>query len=245
MKRLIFLNVAFAILLGVCSNSCSKKDAVNSDIGDPWDNEIPKPKPQDDNSNYGIYRGAFIGSKGFATINIGTGTNLIAQLKIDGNIYYLKATQAVSQNQPISNLHFTGPSVAFDFSCNANGSNPVVSNIAFSGHPNARIVLLKSLSNLWVDLWQCTYQQTGTSGETGIFMLAITHELIGLGASNNLSDIFIINGSATGGHITATTIMNGVVTNISGNVSSNVTTVSGSFSNSNVSGTWSGTRFVD
>ena len=61
----------FLILLTLILNSCSKSD----DEVTTQDNlsQVPIAKSQYDNSNFGIYKGVFVGSSGIIIININNG----------------------------------------------------------------------------------------------------------------------------------------------------------------------------
>lgn len=220
---------------------CSKKGSGGNN---PWQDSIPTAEVKYDNSNFGVYRGVFVGSKGFVTVGLNNNGTLHAQVKVDGQGYDLGTSQNVELNKPVS-INFANSVMSFTFSCDADGSNPVVSNIVFAGHPKAQVVMLKALSNRMVDLWQCTYKENAAGGETGIFMFGSTNTTVGLGADDKLNTIFKITGGNIGNHLTLTANMSGGVTTISGDVSADIKTVSGTFSNSRGSGTWTGTRFTD
>lgn len=238
MRRKIIYGILILIML--FSIGCSKK-------GDSIENEediFPVPQAQYDNSNFGVYRGVLVGSKGVVTVNLNNNNKIIAIVKMDGQGMELHSSQTIQQNMPVT-LNFSNSAMSFTFSCDATGANPTVSNIVFSGHPNSKIVLMKSLSNMWVDIFDCTYKENISGGESGVFMLVMLQSVKGLGSESSFQNVFDITGTQSGGHVSCTATLSGGATNISGVVSSDVSSISGSFSNSHGTGTWQGSRYVD
>lgn len=160
------------ILLAILSvTGCSKKD--NNSNNEPL-SEKSDAKAIYDNSNYGIYKGVFIGSSGNVMININNDNTLSAKLKIDGINYDFTSSQTIQQNQP-SSINFVNGSNSFTFSVDANGANPTVSNISIAGHPNALVAVAKESSQSVIRCYEGTY--TG-SDEGGVFNLAVEYTIL-------------------------------------------------------------------
>lgn len=226
-------------------SACSKKNGTNDNTNDEsLDDFVAIPEAQYNNSNYGVYKGVFIGSKGIVYIMVNNDNTLGAVLKVDGTNYTFKTTQTIPQNQPTS-INLVSGSNSFTFTSDANGGNPTISNLVFSGHPGAQIDLLKSYSYFWGDSFECTYKENRTGGETGVFMLLmVAGKVKGLGAADNVLSPYHITGTHVGGHAIFTAPISGISTSISGDVSSDINNISGTFSNVNGSGTWTGKRII-
>lgn len=240
-KKFLSRLLVSAVLL---FSACSKKNGTNDNSDESLDDFVAIPEAQYNNSNYGVYKGVFIGSKGITYIMINNDNTLGAVLKIDGTNYTFKTTQIVSQNQPTS-INLVSGSNSFTFTADANGGNPAISNLVFNGHPGARIDLLKSYSYSWGDSFECTYKENRVGGETGIFMLImVSGKVKGLGTADNVLSLYNITGTQSGNHVIFTAPISGVSTSIDGYISSDINNISGTFSNSNGGGTWTGKRII-
>lgn len=234
-KNILFsLLVATTMLVFACSKS-------SNDSG----SDAPiVPNAQYNNSNLGLYNGVFVGSKGIVRINMNNDNDnkLTATFKVDGVDYNFNSTATITQGQPVT-ANFSGPSGSFTFTCDANGANPAVSSLVFTGHPNAAVAVIKSLSYSWADMFQCTYKEDATGGETGVFMIAIVnHVVTGLGTDDALLYTYHISGTQSGQNVVCTTPITGGVTDIIGTVSTDNSKITGTFSNMYGTGTWKGDR---
>ncbi|MBK6381989.1 MAG: hypothetical protein IPP02_04440 [Chitinophagaceae bacterium] len=221
--------------------SCNKKDSSPATPA-----EKPLAIASYDNSNYGIYKGVFIGSTGNVVINVNNDNTLNAVLKIDGTTATYTSTQTIVQNQA-STINFVSGSNSFTFSVAATGGNPVISNINIAGHPAAGMSVLKEKSD---SLVKC-YEGTFTGGSTGTFNMEIKNNLMNglyneVGATNPPPKM---NGTITNNQLTASAPTDPqpgqcsyAGTTISGTISANGQTISGTYSNCYGSGTWTGTR---
>lgn len=225
MKKLFLL-----LFLGLTTLSCSSDSSSGSSLSD-----TPTAKPEFDNSKMGIYKGVFVGSSGTVLININNDSTVSATLVIDGATYTFTTTESIptGNDTDIEDMTFTSGSMSFDFSVSAQGLYPTVSNITFSGHPNASINIIKEYSDALV---KC-YVGTFGGDDTGVFNIIISDgEVYGLAKSND-GEGFSVNGILNGSTI-AGTFTGGV---FSGTLSGNH--ISGSWENSlSESGTWSGHR---
>lgn len=215
MKKLILL-----LIFGFLVLSCSDDDSS----GTPLSN-TPTAKAEYDNSNYGIYKGVFVGSSGSVLININNDGTVSATIVVDGKTYNFTTTESVSENEAISGLTFTSGSISFDFSVEDDGSNPVVTNINFSGHPYAEISVVKEDSEHIVKCYQGTY--SGDSSGTFNFTIS-ENELYGLASVTSDGQQYSIE-------------LEGIVNEnaIVGSIE-DAGSFAGTINGDNVSGTWSG-----
>lgn len=213
--------------------SCSK----NNDNDGNSLAETPTAKAQYDNSNYGIYKGVFVGSSGVIIVDINNNSTISATLIVDGVTYNFTTTQTVQQGQPTT-INFTSGANSFTFTVSANGTSPVITNLVINGHPSAAILVVKETSTSLVKCFEGNY----SGNETGIFNCVIyTNTIKGLSKST-ANNIYVIDGTVTNGQINATgsgSTSGGAtfVGAVSGNSTSGTWTTGVGFG-----GTWSGTR---
>jgi hypothetical protein len=218
-----------ALFLGVLSFSCSSDDSSGTSLSN-----TPEAKAEFDNSNFGIYKGIFVGSSGNILININNEGEVFAELVIDGNSSTYTTTETVTENTSINDLTFTNGSSTFDFYVSSTGDFAEVYNIDISGHPNASIYVIKELSDALVECFQGTYN----GDDSGVFNFIISEEEInGLAKSNESSESIelvgiVSNNTITGGFEGGS---------FSGSRSGN--NLSGSWENSfSENGNWTGKR---
>jgi hypothetical protein len=224
MKKLFLLFALVAVTFSCSSDSSSSTSMTNT----------PDAKSQFDSNNYGIYKGVFVGSTGTVLININNDGVLTASLTIDGSVTTYTTTETVTLASTITGLTFTNGSSSFDFNVGDGGSDPTVSNINISGHPNASIVVLKEFSD---SLVQC-YVGTYSGDDSGTFNLVIEgNNLGGLAKSTGDSSSIGLTGALTGTSIVGSFDGGTFVGTQSNN------SISGTWQNSfPESGSWSGTR---
>jgi hypothetical protein len=223
MKKLIFI-----LFVGVFTFSCSSDDSSGPALSD-----TPLAKVEYDNSNFGIYKGVFIGSSGTVLININNDGFLEASLTIGGSTSIYTSTEVATLNSAMSGLTFTNGSDSFDFSVTDNGGDPTVSNINISGHPNATIVVLKEFHNV---LAKC-YLGSFSGDDSGAFHIVIVDDVVDGIAGSSDGEYFNVDGTYIGTSL-AGTFEGGTFT---GTSSGN--RISGSWVNDlGESGSWSGTR---
>lgn len=171
-----------------------------------------------DASNYGVYKGIFIGSSGTIYVNIHNDGSVFAKMVIDGISYKFTAKETITEGKAITNLTFSDEKSSFDFSVQADGENPLVSNIKITGHPDSHVQIFKEYSFAHIKCYLGTF--TGAKG--GIFNLATTSDGYALGlavAKEDSTAIYMdgsidnetIQGSYEGGQFSAT-IKNNKVT---------------------------------
>lgn len=214
-------------IIGFLLISCS------SDSSGPALSDTPQAKVEFDNSNFGIYKGVFLGSSGTVLININNEGFLEANLTIGGSTSTYTSTETATLNSAIAGLTFTNGSNSFDFSVTANGGNPTVSNINISGHPNATIKVLKEFHNVLAK----AYLGSFGGDDSGLFHIVIVDAVVDGVAKSNDGDAFNVDGTVTGNTITGS-FEGGTFTGTSSGNS-----ISGSWQNDiGESGSWSGIR---
>ncbi|PWA06483.1 hypothetical protein [Flavobacterium psychrotolerans] len=229
MKK-VFLILITALLFNSCSKDSNSTSSPVLALSD-----TPSAKSEFDGNNYGIYKGVFVGSSGNVLINIKNDGSFSAKLIIDGITYNFTTTENATSNQAISGLTFTNGSSSFDFNVDASGSNPIISNIVISGHPNATISVFKELSNLLVKCYEGTY----LGQDTGVLnVITYNGMLKGLAKPTGSTNSIELNGTVINNSISGQFSGGTFV----GTVNSN-TTISGTWQNSEPqNGTWSGIR---
>ena len=122
MKKQI-LKTIFSLLTLLSILSCSNSDS-NGDSNQNL-SQVPLAKSQYDNSNFGIYKGVFIGSSGTIILDISNSANsFTATLIIDGVTHNFITNQTIQQNQTTT-INFVEGSNSFTFTVSATSSNRV------------------------------------------------------------------------------------------------------------------------
>lgn len=223
MKKQI-LKTIFPILTLLLMLSCSNSDS-NGDSNQNL-SQVPLAKSQYDNSNYGVYKGVFIGSSGTIVLDISNANNSItATLIIDGVTHTFTTNQTIQQNQT-STINFVEANNSFTFTVSANGSNPTITNLIINGHPNAALLVVKETSTVLIKCFEGTF-----SGTYSGFFNAVIYGNIIKAISRETSDADIVTADGT---------VNNNQINASGNASNGAVFV-GNLSANNFSGTWSRT----
>jgi hypothetical protein len=231
-KRLPF---GILIFLSLFIFSCSSDDNTNSSVLA----ESPEAITQFDNSNFGIYKGVFIGSSGIVVINVNNDGNVSATMIIDGTTYIF-ATNEVTQANQQTVINFTSGNDSFTFSVSSNGTNPEISNLTIEGHPNANIILVKETSVILTELFEGSYAGIGNSTDVGTFNAIVTgNEMAVLAYSTINSVFFTIDGIINNNSISGVTSTG---TNVNGTLNDDNIIGTWSDSQSNENGNWSGTR---
>jgi len=223
MKK-VFLTLFF----GIIAISCSSDSSSGSSLSD-----TPQAKAIYDNSNYGIYKGVFVGSTGTVLINIMNEGQISATLKIDGSTKTY-TTSGIAVEGESTELTFTNGDSSFIFYVNAVGGNVSVDGLNIAGHPNAGIKVIKERSDSLVKCYQGSF-----SGDTsGTFNFVISgNSLYGLAKENTANYSIQLEGEKSGNSITGY-FEGGTFTG-----TSNGNNISGTWQNdSSESGNWSGNR---
>ncbi len=157
MKKQI-LKTIFSLLTLLSIFSCS-----NSDSGQNL-SQVPLAKSIYDNSNFGIYKGVFVGSSGTIVLDISnTNASITATLIIDGVTHTFTTNQTIQQNQ-FTTINFIEGNNSFTFFVYENGYNPTITDLIINGHPNAALLVVKETSTVMVKCFEGTYEgcQQGT-----------------------------------------------------------------------------------
>ena len=247
-QKLLSAVLLYAVIL---FTACSKSDDNSSSSNNTSSgiSNTPIAKAAYDNSNFGIYKGVFVGSTGNIEINVNNDNTLSAVLKISGATSTYTSAQTVTQNQA-STINFASGSNSFTFSTSATGTSPVVSNITIAGHAYSGMSVLKEKSDTLVKCYEGTF--TG-NGSTGTFNMEIKNNVMNglyneVGATNLPPKMY---GTITNNQLTASAATDPIIfppqctyagTTITGTISANGESISGTFSNCYGSGTWTGVR---
>ena len=157
-KTLLSITIIFA--------SCSENDPLIT-INDSAE-ELPIALSQYDNSNYGIYKGVFVGSSGTILVNLNNNGVISVSLTIDGVNYPFTSTESITENEQTETT-FTYQNNSFNFTVNADGSNPLITNVSIEGHPNASIIVVKENSSYVAQLYEGSYEGIDQNNDQGTF----------------------------------------------------------------------------
>ena len=157
-KTLLSITIIFA--------SCSENDPLIT-INDSAE-ELPIALSQYDNSNYGIYKGVFVGSSGTILVNLNNNGVISVSLTIDGVNYPFTSTESITENEQTETT-FTYQNNSFSFTVNADGSNPLITNVSIEGHPNASIIVVKENSSYVAKLYEGSYEGIDQNNDQGTF----------------------------------------------------------------------------
>jgi hypothetical protein len=144
-------------------------------------------------------------------------------LKVDGTSYTFTSSQTFQPNTA-SIINFVNGANSFTFSIAADGSNPAVSNLIFSGHPNAAIAIVKQISTVSIDCYEGTYTSPGEHG-TFNFVIA-ADKLVGTAIDSQAQFNYSTIGTVSGNTVT------GIILPFTNNA-----TFSGTISGNTISGT--------
>jgi len=220
MKKLLSYLVACVMLIS-CSKDEDKKE-TGSKLSD-----TPTAKATYDNKNYGIYKGVFVGSTGNILINFkNDGATLSASLVIGDKSYTYTSNNSTTEGIN-STITFRYNSDYFDFTVNADGSTPTITNIHISGHANAVIQVLKEASNAQAYCFEGTFTEQGGNGTLNLVIKKDKVE--GLFIPADFQNIPPLKGSVTNNNITATI----------GEEPNRIATITGTVSGNNIKGGWS------
>ncbi|MBX2829034.1 MAG: hypothetical protein KTR22_12790 [Flavobacteriaceae bacterium] len=202
MKK-IFLLFAIATMVLSCA---VENDFTNDDSAENLSYDLSE------NSNLGTYKGVFttLDSKfrGVVAVHLPHESNQklkypYASVKMtDGETYLAKAQQLVDDKAFVDQLWFESEDIAFSFTVNANGSDPIISNVTFKGKPSD-IVVLKETALAPVTPVTGTYECGTCNG----------HPVLGTGLEQSFNFVFSTpdgNGTITTQSALGTTTYNGI-----------------------------------
>ena len=193
---------------------------------------MPDANVQFDNSNYGVYKGVFVGSSGTIVINLNNNGAITATAIIDHVRFDFTTTDVITLGQA-STIHFVSGVNSFTYSVNASGANPTFSNIILPGHVQPNISVAKETSSNLVVCLEGTYTTTSGPADHGTWNFIVTGtQMAGIGYSTSGNSQLTLTGTVVNN------ILNGTATPPPPN---SIATATGSFNGANSSGTWSNT----
>jgi hypothetical protein len=165
MKHYMLSIFAALTLFISCSKSNNNNGGGNSNLSSK-----PEAKAAYDKSNFGMYKGVFVGSTGYIIVDINNSSSISATLVIDGEKrIFTPRSSTLTEGTSINSLTFVNGSDSFVFSVDADGANPRVSSINIAGHNGANILIVKETSTSLVKCMEGTY----SGDENGIWNGAV------------------------------------------------------------------------
>ena len=233
MKKINVLSLILTFFL----NSCLSVEKPNIII--PNFVETPEASELFNTSNFGIYKGVFVGSSGIVLINLNNNNNTIsASLKIDGVNYIFSTNESITENQQ-TEINFTNNDNSFVFNVSSTGTNPEITNLSIQGHPNAETILVKETSERLTKVFEGTYNGIDND-DAGVFNAIVSgSEMYVLAFSTMYSVFYTANGSVNNENITGVTSTG---TNFTGIIENDKMNGSWNNSQSNENGNWNAER---
>ena len=218
------------LLFSLIIISCSDNDDQN--LNNNLLQETPEAHVQFNSSNFGIYKGVFVGSSGIVIVNVNNDNSISVSLTIDGVNYPFTSNEIIQENQQ-TEINFINGNNSFTFSVLSNGIDPQISDLSIEGHPNATIILVKETSNSLAELFEGTYAGTDGSDDGGTFNAIVIGTDMYVLANSTAYDVFYtatgaINGNSISGATTTGTNFTGIIDG-----------------NDDMSGTWTNTQSSD
>ncbi|MBT5644711.1 MAG: hypothetical protein HOI78_00010 [Polaribacter sp.] len=232
MKKINVLSLILTFFL----NSCLSVEEPNIII--PNFVETPEASELFNTSNFGIYKGVFVGSSGIVLINLNNNNTISASLKIDGVNYIFSTNESITENQQ-TEINFTNNDNSFVFNVSSTGTDPEITNLSIQGHPNAETILVKETSERLTKVFEGTYNGIDND-DAGVFNAIVSgSEMYVLAFSTMYSVFYTANGSVNNENITGVTSTG---TNFTGIIENDKMNGSWNNSQSNENGNWNAER---
>ena len=232
MKKINVLSLILTFFL----NSCLSVEEPNIII--PNFVETPEASELFNTSNFGIYKGVFVGSSGIVLINLNNNNTISASLKIDGVNYIFSTNESITENQQ-TEINFTNNDNYFVFNVSSTGTNPEITNLSIQGHPNAETILVKETSERLTKVFEGNYNGIDND-DAGVFNAIVSgSEMYVLAFSTMYSVFYTANGSVNNENITGVTSTG---TNFTGIIENDKMNGSWNNSQSNENGNWNAER---
>ena len=200
--------------------------------------ETPEASELYNTSNFGIYKGVFVGSSGIVLINLNNNNTISASLKIDGVNYIFSTNESITENQQ-TEINFTNNDNSFVFNVSSTGTNPEITNLSIQGHPNAETILVKETSERLTKVFEGNYNGIDND-DAGVFNAIVSgSEMYVLAFSTMYSVFYTANGSVNNENITGVTSTG---TNFTGIIENDKMNGSWNNSQSNENGKWNAER---
>lgn len=206
----------------------------------------PEANAANDNSSKGIYKGVVIGSSGYVKVNIdNAGDGRISlTLSIDGTTTELATDAEYNSETGVFQGYFTGPfgssTASVGFFVASNGNEYGFFDVEIPGHPNVCLQVIKEKSNALIRCFNGTY----TGAQSGILNFVLyENEWQALARGEGETDCSLLEGTINGNTLDCDCDFDGDGEDdiaFSGTVNGN--NLSGTYSSSLGSGTWSATR---
>lgn len=182
------------VLLGSFAFSCSQETFEEQTIVEPNGRLA---SGQFDNSHLGLYKGLFTTAdgltRGSVAITLSPTNEGVAQITLStGEVIELKSPAVkLTVDNKVNNLRFSSLglspiNVSLDFSVEANGANPVVSNVTFDTK-ESDILIAKNISRLPATPITGTYDCTNCAAAGVGFPNGRTWNVMSIGMGNNQS----------------------------------------------------------
>ncbi|MBA0882155.1 hypothetical protein [Flavobacterium undicola] len=178
--------------------SCSKDDSDESKF-----TETPTAIKKFDQSNFGTYKGVFVGSTGTIVINLNEDNTKSAVLTIDGKEYTYTTTETSTNGQVTNGLTFKNGNSSFDFNVGASGEEPNITNITIVGHLNASIEIQKEQSDKIVKCYVGVSSDSDGSNPAAFNFCILGNNLVGI-AHNDDNDALMVLGLVSNNTFTGT-----------------------------------------
>ncbi|MDB4167341.1 MSCRAMM family adhesin SdrC [Polaribacter sp.] len=232
MKKINVLSLILTFFL----NSCLSVEEPNIII--PNFVETPEASELFNTSNFGIYKGVFVGSSGIVLINLNNNNTISASLTIDGVNYIFSTNESITENQQ-TEINFTNNDNYFVFNVSSTGTNPEITNLSIQGHPNAETILVKETSERLTKVFEGNYNGIDND-DAGVFNAIVSgSEMYVLAFSTMYSVFYTANGSVNNENITGVTSTG---TNFTGIIENDKMNGSWNNSQSNENGNWNAER---
>ena len=232
MKKINVLSLILTFFL----NSCLSVEEPNIII--PNFVETPEASELFNTSNFGIYKGVFVGSSGIVLINLNNNNTISASLTIDGVNYIFSTNESITENQQ-TEINFTNNDNSFVFNVSSTGTNPEITNLSIQGHPNAETILVKETSERLTKVFEGNYNGIDND-DAGVFNAIVSgSEMYVLAFSTMYSVFYTANGSVNNENITGVTSTG---TNFTGIIENDKMNGSWNNSQSNENGNWNAER---
>jgi len=232
MKKILKFSIFIAVLTIVISviSGCKKDDdnVKKSETG---------AKKEFDQSNYGIYKGVFVGSNGVITVNLcNNGNSPFATLIIDENTFNFTTIQTITQGTN-STVLFKKENSSFVFSVNADGTNSKITDINIEEYPNTQAIVAKEKSSAAVECYKGTY----TGNAIGTFNAIIwDNQFMGMAYSSDYIEKYVCGGHVENSSISGIVVVGETLGSFEGKKT--IKTISGTWKFLNSNGTWTGTQ---
>jgi hypothetical protein len=227
--------ILFLFILGMSVFGCKKSKKEDPGFVCTDCKTIPDAKVENNSISKGIYKGVVIGSTGIISIDImNSGSTLKATMVLDGQTINFTSSATWTAAQPLS-ADFTALSnnktYSFRFSVAANGATPSAGSFSIPDHPAISFQMIKETSDNLIKCYEGSTQGVKNSGakqsgSLNVIVSSKTNTWIGLTKDATSNSAGIVSGT-----------INGTVINCDCGPE---TTVTGTFSNDEIKGTYKG-----